>query len=180
MSAKAQAAAPYAALLAAAAWLFHETARFAASGRAGHLGPAFWPRAVLVLLMIVCAIEIGRRVVGARGPAPAIAPAPLVPAIPEEPEAPRHPRLLAGGIALAIGYVWAMEAIGFFLSTALFLAAFMWVGRFRRPWIVAATSILGSLVFVFVFMKVVYVSLPLGVGPFRVFSAALMAALGIH
>jgi putative tricarboxylic transport membrane protein len=56
----------------------------------------------------------------------------------------------------------------------------MWVGRFRRPKIVAAASVLGSLTFVFVFMKVVYVSLPLGVGPFRTLSAWIMAALGIH
>jgi hypothetical protein len=33
---------------------------------------------------------------------------------------------------------------------------------------------------VVVFMKIVYVSLPLGAGPFREFSAWVLAALGIH
>ena len=60
------------------------------------------------------------------------------------------------------------------------LAAFMLVGRYRRPGVIVASSVVGSLAFVFVFMKIVYVSLPLGVGPFRSVSTWLMAMLGIH
>jgi putative tricarboxylic transport membrane protein len=170
--------APYAALAAGAAYLFHDTSRFAGLGRPGQLGPDFWPRAVLVLLLIVCAIQIGRRLLAspASGEA-AVAPGAHVRA---DDEGERDWRLLAGGIGLTILYVPGIAYLGFFLATAIFLAAFMWVGRFRRPKIVAAASVLGSLTFVFVFMKVVYVSLPLGVGPFRTLSAWIMAALGIH
>jgi putative tricarboxylic transport membrane protein len=157
--------APYAALAAGAAYLYHDTARFASLGRPGQLGPDFWPRAVLILLLVVCAIQIGRRLLESPG---------------ADAEGERDWRLLAGGIGLTILYVPGIAYLGFFLATALFLAAFMWVGRFRRPKIVAAASVLGSLTFVFVFMKVVYVSLPLGVGPFRTLSAWIMAALGIH
>jgi putative tricarboxylic transport membrane protein len=77
-------------------------------------------------------------------------------------------------------YVPGMDYLGFFLATVAYLAAFMAVGRYRRWGVVAATSVLGSLAFVYVFMKVVYVSLPLGVGPFRDVSTALMSVLGIH
>jgi len=70
--------------------------------------------------------------------------------------------------------------LGFFLATAIYLAAFMLVGRYRRYGVIAVTSVVGSLVFVFVFMKIVYVSLPLGIGPFQSVSTALMALLGIH
>ena len=171
--------APYAALLAGAAYLYHDTASFAGLGRPGQLGPEFWPKAVLVLLMVVCAIEIGRRVLASPEAAP-VAAAEQPAAAPHEDEPVRDWRLLAGGIALTILYVPGIEYLGFFLATALFLAAFMYVGRYRRARIVAAASLLGSLAFVFVFMKVVYVSLPLGAGPFRILSAWIMAALGIH
>ena len=167
--------APYAALLAGAAYLYHDTRRFEALGRAGQLGPDFWPKAVLVLLMVVCAIEVVRRVL-----APPAAREPEAPPQAHDEEPPRDWRLLFGGIALTILYVPGIAYLGFFLATILFLAAFMWVGRFRRPRIVAAASIVGSFTFVFVFMKVVYVSLPLGWGPFRVLSAWIMAALGIR
>ncbi|HSN21358.1 MAG TPA: tripartite tricarboxylate transporter TctB family protein [Usitatibacter sp.] len=168
---------PYAALLAGAAYLYHDAASFAGLGRPGQLGPDFWPKAVLILLMIVCGIEIVRR---ALAPAAAAVPAPEAGPQPQAEEAQRHGHLLAGGIVLTILYVPGIAYLGFFLATALFLAAFMYVGRYRRARIVAAASVLGSLAFVFVFMKVVYVSLPLGAGPFRNLSAWIMAALGIH
>src|SRR6185369_12442674 len=55
-----RAAVPYAAVLAVALYLYHATDAFAAMGREGQLSPAFWPRAVLGLLMLVCAWEIAR------------------------------------------------------------------------------------------------------------------------
>jgi hypothetical protein len=167
---------PYAALVLGAAFLYHETGRFANAGRPGQLGPDFWPRAVLVLLMIVCSLEMVRRALAA----PEAPPAAGAKAKPHEEEEARYPWLLAGGIAITVLYVPGIEYLGFFVATALYLAAFMLVGRYRRFGIVAAASVLGSLAFIYVFMKIVYVSLPLGVGPFRQVSTALLAVLGIH
>jgi len=167
---------PYLALLAGAGFLYHDTARFAVLGRPGQLGPDFWPRAVLVLLMLVCAFEIVRMALAVE-PAPDAQPAP---AAHEEEQGPRYPGLLAAGIGLTVLYVPGMQVLGFFIATTLYLAGFMLVGRYRRPGVIAASSLLGSLAFVFVFMKVVYVSLPLGMGPFQTVSTALMAILGIH
>jgi putative tricarboxylic transport membrane protein len=56
----------------------------------------------------------------------------------------------------------------------------MVTGRYYRSRVVLLSSVLGSLAFVFVFMKVVYVSLPLGVGPFKTLSVSLLALLGIR
>jgi hypothetical protein len=178
MTGRARAIVPYAAVFAGAAFLYAKSAAFAALGRPGQLGPDFWPKAVLVLLMATCAIEILRVVlVGAVKPG-------AEPAMPQadegEEEESRYPLLLLGGIGLTILYVPGMQLLGFFLATALYLAAFMLVGRYRRYGVIAVASIVGSLAFVFVFMKVVYVSLPLGVGPFQAVSTALMALLGIH
>jgi putative tricarboxylic transport membrane protein len=174
-----RAALPYAAVLAGAAFLYQQTGLFAALGREGHLGPAFWPRAVLVLLIVVCVLEM-LRVAFFMKPG-AVEPVSLHSAAPvAEADEPRYPALLAGGIAITVLYVPAIETIGFFLATIAYLAAFMWIGRYRRPLVVAVTSVLGTIAFVYVFMKVVYVSLPLGVGPFREFSAWVLAVLGVH
>jgi putative tricarboxylic transport membrane protein len=176
MNARVKAIVPYAALLAGAAFLYAKSGSFAALGRPGQLGPDFWPKAVLVLLMVTCAMEIARLAL-----APAAAPGAIARAKqPQGEEEPRFPALLAGGIVLTILYVPGMQVLGFFLATVIYLAAFMAVGRYRRYGVIAVTSIVGSLAFVFVFMKVVYVSLPLGMGPFRGVSTALMALLGIH
>ena len=51
---------PYAALLAGAAYLYHASGAFAHLGKEGQLGPDFWPKAVLALLMLVCAVELVR------------------------------------------------------------------------------------------------------------------------
>lgn len=177
MGARARLIAPYAAVLSGAAFLYAKSADFAALGRPGQLGPDFWPKAVLVLLMVTCAIEIMRLAVAAPRDSTA---AQAGPAQEDEGEGTRNPLLLAGGIGLTVLYVPGMEVLGFFLATAIYLAAFMVVGQFRRYGVIAITSLAGSVAFVFVFMKVVYVSLPLGIEPFKSVSTALMALLGIH
>jgi putative tricarboxylic transport membrane protein len=98
--------------------------------------------------------------------------------VPAEDE-PKYPRLLWAGIAATILYVPLIEVLGFFLCTAIYLAVFTWLGRYRRLPIVIATSVIGSLVFMFVFMKIVYVSLPLGTEPFAQVSFLLMRLMGI-
>ena len=178
---KLRAALPYAAVLAAAAFLYADASGFAALGREGNLGPAFWPRAVLVLLMIVCAAEMVRVAFFYKPESTAPVPhsaAPLPNA--DDEDGVRYPALLFAGIAITVVYVPAMEMLGFFLATIIYLAAFMWLGRYRRPMIIAITSVVGTIAFVYVFMKIVYVSLPLGTGPFRQFSAWVLAALGVH
>jgi putative tricarboxylic transport membrane protein len=181
---------PYATVTGGAAYLMAAAGRFAETARPGELGPDFWPRAILVLLMVVSAGAALRRLLvapaaGGRAAlhdtAGDLAPpdahdAPLAPA--EEP--PAHPYRLLAGIALSVAYVAGLEWVGFFLATALYLGLFMAFGRYRRPGVIVSASLLGSLAFVFVFMKIVYVSLPLGVGPFRTLSVALLAVLGIR
>ena len=67
-----------------------------------------------------------------------------------------------------------------FFHQALYLAGFIVLGGYRRTAVTLATSLLGSLVFMFMFMKVVYVSLPLGVEPFSQLTFLLMRLMGIR
>lgn len=176
-------AAPYAVLLGAAAYLFHRAGSFEFAAPAGRIGPDAWPKIVLALLAAVCLYEIGRSLLGnAAGAASGLLQSLMARAADDADGVhigERSPGLLLGGIAVTIAYVLLVDVIGFFVATALFLAAFIRVGRYRRYGVIAVASVAGSLAFVFVFMRIVYISLPPGVGPFRELSFGLLALLGV-
>ena len=176
---------PYALLLAGAGYFYGLAAAIDFAAPGGRIGPDFWPKAVLGLLMACCAYELVKIVFFGRSPADLsgvlqdIMQAAPAEAAPAGEEAEQFPHLLTAGIVLTVAYVYLIDKLGFFLCTFLFLAAFMYAGRYRRLGVIVATSFLGSLAFVFVFMKVVYVSLPLGEAPFASVSLLLLHLLGI-
>ena len=153
---------------------------------AGRPGPDIWPRLVLLLAALVCVYEIVRRLVASRE---RIVPGPPAEQLVEgsgedtgadEKASPKYPVLVVAGVALSVAYVALLGTMGFFLCTTLFLAAFMLLGGYRRFATIAVSSVVGGLVFMFTFMKVVYVSLPLGVEPFSQVSLALMRLMNIR
>ncbi len=166
--------APYAVVFAISAYFYCLAGRFVFSARAGNLGPDFWPKLLLGLTMAVCLWEIAKialtdRMKGREKPA-------------EEGkgEAPkRYYGLLIIGTLLTVAYVWFVGVAGFILCTFLYLALFMIIGRYRKIWVIAANSIVGTILLIYIFMKVVYVSLPLGQGPFQPFSLLVLKMLGI-
>jgi putative tricarboxylic transport membrane protein len=181
--------APYALVGAAAGYLYYLAANFQYHARAGTLGPDFWPKAILVLMIAVCAYEIAKIIfsggaaqdaggvledmvekgIGKHGDAAAPA-APIA----------SHPGLLLAGMGATLLYVAASQRLGFFLATIVYLVAFMWLGGYRRWRVIAAVSVVGTLVLLFIFMKLVYVSLPIGVAPFSEVTLLLMKLMGIR
>ena len=166
---------PHAVMLAATVLLW-VAARRIETGSGGRVGPDLWPKAVLGLMALLCIYEIARRLLtrGSEGAASLV----KMDAGVVEPRS-RHPWLLAAGIGLIAGYVVAVPWLGFFSATTVFLAAFIWVGGFRRPLAVALVSLIGSLTLVVMFMRIAYISLPLGEGPFRALSLALLRLIGV-
>ena len=166
---------PYAVMLAATALLWIAATRIE-TGTGGRVGPDLWPKAILGFMALLCIYEIGRRVLtrGSEGAAGLVK-------MGEAAEAPRarRPAMLAAGIGLIAAYVAAVPWIGFFTATAVFLAAFTWAGGFRRPVAVAVVSLAGSLALLVMFMRIAYISLPLGEGPFRALSLALLRLIGV-
>ncbi|MBX3666699.1 MAG: tripartite tricarboxylate transporter TctB family protein, partial [Burkholderiales bacterium] len=155
--------------------------------RAETLGPDFWPKLILALLLIVCACEI-LRIVFSRNPDAEIgsvleditreADADSG-AEPAEPAA-SHPWRLLAGMAVTLAYVALVGSTGFALTTACYFAAFLLIGGYRRTRIIVMASLGSSLLLMFVFMKLVYISLPLGSGPFAQLSILLMGIMGIR
>ncbi len=176
---------PYALLLAGAGYCYYLASGFDFVAPGGRIGPDFWPKAILGLLIASCVYELVKIVFFERSPADLsgvlqdIMQAAPAEGLPAAEEAGPFPLLLAAGIALTVAYVFLIDKLGFFLCTFGYLAAFMYAGRYRRLGVIIATSLLGSLAFVLIFMKVVYVSLPLGQAPFASVSLLLMQLLGI-
>jgi putative tricarboxylic transport membrane protein len=182
MPAKLKASLPYWVTLAVSAYLYHVALGISAPGTGDQLGPDFWPKACLILMMLVCVAGIAKALL-LGGRVREVDHEPVMEGVPfedQEEPAQRFPWLLGGGIALCLGYVVLFDVLGFFLDTFLFMLAFILLGRYRRMWIALASSLVGTLIFMFVFMKIVYVALPIGTPPFSAVSLLLMRLMGIR
>ena len=175
---------PYLLVLAVAAVLTWKAMHFGFTPRGDRPGPDVWPRAILALVIVTCLVRIAvlLRRPGDRDPVSLadVLDNPMQSVEVDQPPPRRYPLLLATGIALTIAYVALLSTLGFFSDTVLYIAAMARAGRYRRWPVVAAVAVAGALVFMFVFMKIVYLSLPLGVGPFETISLALMRLMGIR
>lgn len=168
-------------------FLFHTATQFEFHHREGVLGPDFWPRLVLGLLIFVCVCEIAR-IALATDPDDGTAASVLEEIArdvdtdpgPEEPAPESHPWRLLAGMAATLAYVALVGNTGFFLTTAVYVAAFLAIGGYRHGRNIAALSIGGSLLLMFIFMKLVYISLPIGSGPFAQLTILLMKLMGIR
>jgi putative tricarboxylic transport membrane protein len=171
----------------AAGYLYYVASGMEFAARPGTLGPDFWPKLILALIILACAYEVvkilvfrgGAQVEGVLGEiVDDVSVDPQVPLA--MPEATRRPWLLLGGIGVTIAYVAFVQTLGFFTATIVYLASFIVIGGYRRWRVIAAVSLLGTLLMLFFFMKVVYVSLPLGTGVFQHITLFLMRILGVR
>lgn len=167
---------PYVVGLAVAALLFYFARQIEYTPRTGALGPDFWPRTVIGLMAAACMFEIVRILLGFKVEAHGVADA-LENEEAEETET-KYPWLLVGGIALVTLYAFVVGYLGFLLSTFLFLAAFMYLGRYRHHRTVWLTSAGITLAAAILFMRIAYVSLPRGVPPFDAFTDFIRTILG--
>lgn len=136
-----------------ACYLYFLTGKIDAPPSPEQLGAAFWPRMILLFLMISCGIKGGEILWGrAKG-------------VTEE-----NP---AGGaevdtlklvvmIVLVIAAVYFMDVIGFPLANFLFLLLFMRIAGLRKKTVLFLTSFFGTILLLYLFVKVVYLPLPKG------------------
>lgn len=178
---------PYVIIFGAAIYLYTAAIRFDFTVRPGRIGPDAWPKAILILTIMACAIEIIKTLFFGKGRKEVEGVLEII----EEKAAENHqedlagepqatyPLLLIGGIVLTLAYVWFFNVLGFFVDTFLYIVLFILIGRYRRPWIVVISGMAGSLLFMFIFMRIVYLSLPIGYWPFSALSLVLMRIMGI-
>lgn len=181
---------PYVIAGAAAGYLYYLAANFQFHARPGTLGPEVWPQAILALTIVVCLYEIVKiAAFGARaGEVGGVLEEIVGEAVGQHaadnplstPPVESHPYLLIAGMALTACYVIFIQKLGFFIATMLYLALFIVLGGYRRWRVVAAVSVAGTLLLLFFFMKIVYVSLPIGQEPFSAVTLFLMRIMGIR
>ena len=199
---------PHLILLAVSVLLYWMAMQIDTSATEGgrRIGPDFWPKVIIVFMGALCVWEIVKRLLvhtdftatgltRGTGQPPADAPTDdiVVPggasvgvthaasgtAFDEAPDdEPVYLGKLLAGIAVVAGFVIVVPWLGFFVTTALFLGVFMWLGGYRRLLPTLLLSIGGSLALVVIFMRVAYISLPLGEGPFKTLSLGLLSLLG--
>ncbi len=148
-----------------AALLYPATRSLDDVAREGSLGPGFWPRLALLGLALACAgkaVEEWRR--AARH------------------HAEREPislPTLAAGIVLIIAYAALTPVLGFPLTTAAFIVTFMALAGLRSPAGLGASAVIGTVCLIYVFVRIVYLPLPKGDGPFETLTVALYRALRV-
>lgn len=184
--------APFVMVFGVGVWLWTVANDFAISTTLGRAGPDLWPKIVLVLLIGAALwgmVDAALR--SKRGDDTSVLITNATRSAGHEEDAredlqgdadgtEKRPIFAILGIASMLGYVLVIPYLGFAISTFLLLLAIMLFAGYER-WL-RATIIagLGSLVFFVVFQRLVYVSLPMGAGPFKELTLALMALLGVR
>jgi putative tricarboxylic transport membrane protein len=186
-------AVPFLVVLAAALWLWSVAESFAISTRLGRIGPEAWPKMVLLLILLAALWGVVEACLKAR---PDEVASVLIKqatrsagheqdaeqALEGESEGPveHRPAFALAGIGAMLVYVAAIPYLGYGICTFLLLLAIMLLAGYRKPVSAAVIALLGTLAFFFVFQRIAYISLPLGVGVFKEFSTELMTLMGVR
>ena len=138
------------------------------------VGPATWPRAMLIGIAICSALLTLRNVVAYVGPRQE-----RKAAVSQSAEEFDN-RKAAVGIALLVLYAVAMPTIGFALATVAFFLVWLPFGAVRKPHVVAAVAVIGTVALLYVFVKLTTLPLDRGIGLFDGVTVAIYRALGIY
>jgi preprotein translocase subunit Sec61beta len=149
---------------------------FSSRQQPGQLGPAFWPRLVAAGLAVALLVRIVQVLRERKQP--------VVRVVSEfddieDDDTEVHWPSAAVAMGLAFGYVVGTMFLGYMFATMAFLGAFIWAGGQRR-WVTPVVAVGGGLIMTYVFVGVVYVSVPTGVGVFDTVTVAVYRLLGIQ
>jgi putative tricarboxylic transport membrane protein len=167
---------PYLVGLAVAAVLYVYAGQIEYTPRPGLLGPDFWPKLAIGLMAAACLFEIMRVFAGLKVEAHGVADS--IEKDEDGEPVKTYPWLLIGGVVLVTIYALVVDTLGFLLATFLFLAAFMYLGCYRKHIMVWSISAIITVLAALIFMRFAYVSLPRGAPPFDAFTDFIRIMLG--
>ena len=172
--------APYVVILAISVCLYYQALQIPSAGP-DRLGADVWPKTILLFAVLTCLWEIVRLLwLANHNSANHDGDGSLIPQQkPVEETAEVGPLVPWVGIGLTAAYVFSFPWLGYLLATFLYVTTFAYFGNYRKLLAAACVGIAASLAFMFLFMRIVYVSLPIGVEPFAQLSTLLMTAMGI-
>jgi putative tricarboxylic transport membrane protein len=146
----------------------------------GGPGPAFYPRLLLALLALAMVVRIVQEVMSIRRGV-----------LEEDAEAVHEEgveidtslldmRRVVVAVGLSVVYVVATLFIGWTLATFALVIVFLWLAGRRNLLITVPLALVFSLGMSYIFVKIVYISLPTGVGAFDQFTVLLFELLGVY
>jgi putative tricarboxylic transport membrane protein len=148
----------------------------------GGPGPAFYPRLLIALFALCMVVRIVQEIRAIRRGVAVVDEDEEV--IPEEgaelEEEAVNARRVAIVIAIAVAYVVASVYLGWVIATFLVVVVFLVLAGKRNLLIVVPLAAALSIGFAYMFVKVVYLSLPTGVGFFDDVSVRLFELLGAY
>jgi len=144
---------------------------------AGGPGPAFVPQLLLAVLGVTSAAGILVELRRSRSGGAVVRPA--AGGTGEELEAHSLPRALVAS-ALVLGYVAGTVLLGWVIASSGFAALFLWLSGRRGLWVMLAVAVVAPQVLAYVFVRVVYIPLPTGLGIFDTVTVVLYQVLGIY
>lgn len=145
----------------------------------GGPGPAAFPRFLIGLLALTMVVRIVQQVREERRGAVADGDAPLEEGA-EFDAALMSGRRVAVAIVLSVGYVFATLVLGWVLATFVFTIVFLLLAGKRNLLIVVPLAAVLATGLAFVFVRIVYISLPTGIGAFDGFTIWLFELMGIY
>lgn len=157
--------------------LWVQTNEFTSS--VGGPGPAMYPRVLISLLAFAMVVRLYQPLRG--GTDAANDDEDFVPEEGAElDEALIDSRRVWTAIALAVGYVLATIYLGWLIATFIFTIVFLVLAGKRNPLIIVPAAFVFSFGMTYVFVKIVYISLPTGVAAFDVITVRLFEIMGIY
>ncbi|MGH3359795.1 MAG: tripartite tricarboxylate transporter TctB family protein [Nocardioidaceae bacterium] len=141
-------------------------------------GPAMYPRILIVLLAVAMVGRIAAQLWAIRRAAVTGSAPPADPV--EDDELPVSLIRVGQVIALSVGFIVATIYLGWVLATAAFVPLFCWACGKRNLLITVPLGAVLSLGSAYVFVRLVYIALPTGVGAFDELTVRLFIALGIY
>jgi len=137
----------------------------------GVVGPATWPKAMLLCAAAAAALLALVRLLEAS----ALRKPPAT-----DDGTDYHEGRSIGAVALLLGYGIAIPLVGIAWSTPVFIAGWLLLGGIRKPLTVGLVSILGTIGVLYFFVKLSVMPLDRGKGAFEQATVALYRLLGIY
>ena len=140
----------------------------------GGVGPATWPRTMLIGIACCAAVmllrELSRVFLPHRYPFEGAV----------ETGEIYDNRKAVIGIAILVVYGVAIPVAGFALATVVFFVVWLWLGGVRRHYTVGLVSLLGTAALLYLFAGLSKMPLNRGIGAFDALTVSLYRALGIY
>jgi len=139
------------------------------NGTATELGAAAWPRAILLIMIVLLAVGLVNMIRKKNGKLPVSA---------EGFKAFLHSRLLIGMVICAVT-AFILPYIGFIPTSFLFLIAYGVLLGEKRPKVLLITGVVATLILYIIFQGPLSIFLPRGMSFFRSFALAMESLIGL-